>query len=753
MHVLHNIGYKSHTRVHKQGGKSMNIKNVGIKCVGCSACANICPVGAIKMQKSDDGFLYPHINTKKCINCGMCTSVCPAMFSGFRPKTDCPKCYAAYSDDKNAMRSSSGGIFGILAESVLSDGGYVCGAAFNSDWDVQHIIISSVDDLDKLRVSKYVQSNTNNVYVQIKNLLDDGKRVLFSGTPCQVAGLYGFLRRDYDKLLTCDIFCHGAPSPMVWRRYIQDIANGRKIININFRDKEHALNNPSCPYNVTFYFDNGDCVTRPYPQYEYMNGFLQNLYLRKSCATCKFATTPRTSDITLGDFWGYERIDKRRNIKRGISAVLINTPRGADAFDNIRKSLSFVRPVKLSDIVRGNPVLARPCAQHKNREKFINDFNTCSDSVADIITKNLDTKDVAIMNFSSKTDCNYGASLVGYAMERAVQNLGYNPSTICFIPDPELYRVSNRHVFWQFQQRFLNTTGICTNKESLQNNINEKFDKFIIGSDQVVRHPWHNNFAYYLDWVYGNKALLAYAPSFGISETGMNSKLKRYAKRCLKRFDALSVREHSGSDIMRNEFGIDDVPVVCDPTMLLTASEYQPIIDADKFDLPKTEYVAYYMLDASPNVLRDLGKSYILVDAYRDENGNFRPIGQWLDIIKNAKYVVTDSFHGTVFSMIFEKQFITLKTYFRGNDRIDTLMKLVGHKRLVDASDIISERRHFAKKINYTNVSQNISRARKRGYDFLQSALSISPTYKSPMVKYRRSHHHSFWWHLRHMRF
>ena len=736
----------------------MNISMVGQKCVGCGACCNICPVGAISMKVSADGFLYPHINNKKCINCGMCTSVCPALESGFRVQSSAPQCYAAYSNETNAMHSSSGGIFSVLATHVLENGGYVCGAAFDSQWMVKHIIIQSVSELDKLRVSKYVQSDTNDVYPKIQKLLDDGKTVLFSGTPCQVSGLYGFLHHDYDNLITCDVFCHGAPSPAVWRKYLCEIAGKRKITGINFRDKENAIkNNSACPYNVTFYFDNGDVETMEYTSNSYMNGFLQNLYLRKSCATCRFAKTPRNSDLTLGDFWGYQNIDKKYDMKRGMSAVLLNTPKGENIFKQIIPRLDFVRGVCLNDIVRGNPVLAKPCAHHDNRDDFFSDFKDIKNNFSAVVQRNLINKKVAILNFAPKSDNNYGASLVGYAMEHAITKLGWKPYTVCFIPDNCLYQKTLPGVFWDFAQKFLNLTGICTNKTSLAENLNQKFDRFIIGSDQVVRHPWHDNFVYYLDWVCGNKTLLAYAPSFGIDKLNMNASEHKYAKQCLARFDALSVREHSGAEIFKNDFDMDNVPVVCDPTMLLTADDYLPIINADgKLPVPDgTEYVAYYMLDASTDVLSRLGKRYRLVNAYRDDDGNFRPIGQWLNIIRNAKYVITDSFHGTVFSMIFERQFVTLTTDFRGNDRIDTLMKLVGRNRLVPASQIIDERIHFARQLDYTKINAKINVARRRGYDFLSHALSITPTHKPQIIinKVRHKRHHSFWWHLRHMRF
>lgn len=716
----------------------MNINSVGQRCFGCGACVNICPVGAIKMISSDGGFLYPKIDKKKCVHCGKCAVACPALCSSFVPETSQPICYAAYSDDKNAMASSSGGIFGLIATWFLTNGGYVCGVAFDKDWTTKHIIISSVDDLYKLRGSKYVQSDTNKVYTDIKKLLDLGKRVLFSGTPCQVAGLYGFLGRDYKELLTCDVFCHGVPSPAVWKQYLQETSKDKKITSINFRDKSNVTKNSTCPYNVTFCFESGEKIIRPYTDNSYMNGFLKNLYLRKSCAGCKFAKTPRTSDVSLGDFWRYDNIDKKRDTSRGLSAVLLNTEKGKKIFEEIKKDIEFIKPVNLQDIILGNKVLVRPLITHKNRESFMNEFKSPSGkNISEKINNNLADKDVAIMNFSSFSSENYGGSLVGYALEQAIKKLGYKPSTVSFIPSHALYKVSINNPFMDFYHKFMNGTGICTTKDELRNNINGSFNKFIIGSDQVLRHPWHQNFAYYLDWVRGDKTMISYAASFGTSELHMNNKEKRYAKKCLKRFDALSIREESGADIIEKELGMNRPAVLCDPTMLLEGEDYQKIIDeAGKINTDK-EYVAYYLLDASTKVLSEIGKRYQLIDAYRDDQGKFREVGQWLNIIKNAKYVITDSFHGTVFSLIFKKQFITLTTENRGNERLNTLMTSVGlsKSRLVDRNVIVLESKHFKLDIDYKKIDKNIFSLRNQGYDFLQKALVLSPKHKHNILK------------------
>lgn len=657
-----------------------------------------------------------------------------------------PTCFAAYSDDDTAMQSSSGGVFPVLADAVLDAGGSVCGAAFDKDWLVAHKIVSDKAGLGAFKTSKYLQSDTKLVFREMKKLLDGGKSVLFSGTPCQVAGLYGFLGKDSDQLLTIDVFCHGVPSPAVWERYLRETTNRGAIVSVNFRDKWAAIR--SCAeFNTTIHWvegpsdsrEAGEMAARTFSQHfsdnTYMKGFLQNLYLRKSCASCPFARTPRASDISLGDFWGYDRVDKKCNTSRGISAVLLNSAKGEKFFNDIKDRLQFLRPVPFKPVIRGNPVLKEPSKHHPNRRKFFDDFARLEqeDGVSDLIEKHLGGRDIGIMNFASISDHNFGAVLVGYAMERACYKLGYNPNTIHVIPRNELFMKSGDSVFSDFRKKFLNMTGICTSKVELKDCVNDLFDKFVIGSDQIIRTPWHRDFIYYLDWVGGKKTLCAYAASFGVSELGMNRREKAYAKRCLDRFDAFSVREHSGAKIMQNEFGINS-PVVCDPTLLLTADEYQPIIDAYDCLPVEDEYLAYYFLDESREVLANFAEKYPIIDAYRDECGNFRSFGEWLHIIKNAEYVITDSFHGCVFSMIYQRQFIVLTTMERGNDRLGTLMQILGQNRLVADRKNLNESL-FADKIDYETVDRNVGEWRTAGYEYLKNALAIAPSEKRAVVK------------------
>lgn len=453
-----------------------------------------------------------------------------------------------------------------------------------------------------------------------------------------------------------------------------------------------------------------------------MLGFLRNLYLRKSCHHCPFTRTPRRSDFSIGDYWGYRNSGKKENVQNGVSAVLVNTEKADRIFSNIRNNLSFVRKTELTDMLRGNLVLYNSVKKHESREAFFREFNTYK-PVIHIIRKYLKIKDVAILNFSSFTTFNFGACLVGYAMERAVEKLGYMPSTINFIPPYAFKKVMQKNPFTNFRNDFLHMTSVCRNKAELQR-ISRAFSRFIIGSDQIVRHPWHNDFVYYLDWLEDCKKRVSYAASYGISELGMGREDESYAKECLDKFNAFSVREHSGAAIMKRHFG-KEVPVLCDPTLLLEADDYQQIINRENrgMKLPEGEYVAFYFLDENPGVLADFMEHYPVVNAYRDEQGSYRSFGQWLNIIKNAKYVITDSYHGSVFSLIYRRQFVVLTTKARGNDRLETLMQTTGINRLIADRDNLTEQALFATPIDYKEVAVAISNARHSGYEYLRAAL------------------------------
>jgi coenzyme F420-reducing hydrogenase beta subunit len=330
--------------------KAPAFKIIGIeKCTGCFGCQNSCKLNAIKMIHSEDGFYFPQINEELCNNCGKCANNCPVLNSKITnfSKQDI-KTYAAFSnDDTTRLTSSSGGIFTQIAQSFIEDGAVVYGAAWNGDLNVNHIGVKNIKSIYKLRSSKYVQSNLNNIYSEIVNkYLKNGVKVLFSGTPCQVAALKTFT--DSVNLFTVDVVCHGIPSKVIFDEYIKYISKGNKVVSYNFRDKSIGWSK----YKVRMQMENGEiyeCITRQDP---FFQGFICDLYSNLPCYNCKFASIPRTGDLTLGDFW---KISEDLMDERGVSVVLSNNKKGLKLLlelENNNKIKLFSKT--LDDAILGN---------------------------------------------------------------------------------------------------------------------------------------------------------------------------------------------------------------------------------------------------------------------------------------------------------------------------------------------------------------------------------------------------------------
>ena len=305
-------------------------------CTGCHSCFNCCPVSAINMKYNAQGFLVPIIDEKKCIQCGKCVSCCPVLTAPMKNSGN--KYYAAYcKSERQHILSASGGIFGTLASYVVEHDGYVVGAAFDNKMHLKHIIVNNKKDLIKLFGTKYVQSEIGDVYKKIEGLLNEGKKVFFSGTSCQVAGLKSFLQKEYDRLFCMDLICHGVPSPLIWGEYLKELSPKDEIVDMTFRKKNR--NNSNWP--LMFKCRSGTEITEKYHDNKYIKGFIQNYYLRESCYHCKFKGLNRCSDITIGDFWGLETYDKGFYHQHGTSMVILHSEKGNNLFTSISDRLVY----------------------------------------------------------------------------------------------------------------------------------------------------------------------------------------------------------------------------------------------------------------------------------------------------------------------------------------------------------------------------------------------------------------------------
>ena len=342
------------------------------------------------MERDRLGFSRPIVNPEICIDCGACEQVCPAI--GERSVDQLQSVSWAKSDSSELLdRSSSGGIFGLLARRVLSEGGVVCGAAFDEGCrSVRHVLIGNEAGLDAVMRSKYVQSSIGkDVYRGVRNAIRSGRRVLFAGTACQVAGMSGYLGKlgESDLFLSVDVICHGVPSPELWSRWIdyRGEAFGSDVCDVNMRSKTTGWLSYSAAYKHAAEKDNtGDTESRVFGEDWYMKVFLANASLRSSCLACP-AKRSSGADITLGDFWGFQNIHPEVDCSKGVSAVLCNTKKGERAFKAISR-ITLSGSATLDEVVAGNPSLIRSVSPHPKREEFLNDVASGS-SIPNLMAK------------------------------------------------------------------------------------------------------------------------------------------------------------------------------------------------------------------------------------------------------------------------------------------------------------------------------------------------------------------------------
>lgn len=350
-------------------------------CSSCGACANVCARGAISMQLDADGFYRPVINANKCVQCGMCEKVCPWANAVLNPNESsvAPQTVAAYAQNESVrLESSSGGIFTVLAEKILDDGGVVVGVAQLSPTKFGHIVIDNKADLAKLRGSKYVQADAGLIYREVRSLLRNGKKVLFSGTPCQVAALYTILGKTAASadLTTVDIVCHGSPSVKVFEKYINEIEKDKSayVLSTRFRDKRNGWRLFSMTSSLNTI--SGDCfqISKTLREDKFMRVFLQNICLNTSCASCKYGKLPRVADITLGDYWNIATVHPEMDDNKGTSVVLLNTNHGKNLFDCIAdKVVQCISKIEFA--IAGNPCIVSSSKQHPKRTVFLNDLD------------------------------------------------------------------------------------------------------------------------------------------------------------------------------------------------------------------------------------------------------------------------------------------------------------------------------------------------------------------------------------------
>ena len=340
------------------------------ECTGCMMCGDVCSKEAIEF-KMEKGFWFPTVDEDKCVNCSLCYNKCPVSPEKNQShENNVIRCFGAKTKDESIRyNSTSGGFFSALANNWIKKGGIVVGAEYGEEQEIKHVVVSELEGVEKLRQSKYAQSNTEGVYKQIKQLLINGQSILFCGTPCQVAALKSLVGETYDNLLTMDFVCLGICSPLVYRRYLQMMERKykSKVKRVWFKDKRTGWRN----VGTSVLMENGKEYYRISSHDLFMVSFIRDtLSLRKSCHSCKFRNLHHSSDITIGDFWGVEKINKQIDDNMGVSAILVNTEKGLCNFESIKENLTYFE-TNVDAIVAGNFTIVRPKPAHPNRDLFM----------------------------------------------------------------------------------------------------------------------------------------------------------------------------------------------------------------------------------------------------------------------------------------------------------------------------------------------------------------------------------------------
>ncbi len=707
-------------------------------CTGCRACDQICPRKAIKMLPNEEGFIQPNIDMDLCVSCKECSSICPVLNPRYNNKT-VDTCFAMWGDDEIRAKTSTSGIFYLAAQKIIQEDGIVYGAAWKEDWNVHHIGIEKEEDLPLLLGSKYLQSDVENTYQEAKLNLNAGRKVLFSGCPCQIAGLYGYLKgREYPNLITIEVLCHGVPSPKAFHKYLKDNFDDKKIQKILFRDK--TVYKWSSSANI--YFEDSEVYRKSAKKDPFMEAFLSCLILRESCSSCPFSTIPRQADLSVGDFWGISNTDETWNDKAGTALVLINNDKGQNLWDDLRPTFQRFERFPIEAAIGGNPTLKTPFQSNAGRKHFFYsmDVKPFNQLVKDSLNHYYDIGVVGLWY-----GINYGSILTYYALYNLLKDLGYDP---VMLPKPNtlwdekfnqpdsiaqkfIWKHCNVFVPYNTQEEYLRTNDRCKD--------------FVLGSDVVWNYEIcgrDTDQFFFLDWVESGHKKIAYAASFGNKLMG-DSEYQEKAKYYLKQFDAISIRESSGVEVAIQECGRDDITHVLDPVFVCNPQIIDQAISESKLD-EKLPFIFSYNLkktlaskkkkmvkmacdyfNAEPRFCGNPNNMKMSQKTYGDEVLQDVDVEDWLYYVRNCSCYIGDSYHALCFSLLFHKPFIIIYGDGPTKYRFYSLLKLVGlEERFFETMDDPEEYLYLLKEeINWDRVDECLRVEREKSYKWLSEAL------------------------------
>lgn len=719
-----------------KNGLLNELKAVGAHCSGCAACCNGCPVDAITMEPDSLGFLQPQINEKICIDCGRCKDICPGLQAKNTEESvkEFPLCYAAKGSDELRQKSSSGGAFTLLAQEILRRGGIVFGAVMGTDLTVYHTAARNEDELAGMRKSKYVQSTVGYTYRDVKNALDEGRDVLFSGTPCQVAGLYAFLGEKPKRLYTIDIFCHGVSSSKMLKESLQELRGNP--CNIDFRDKNYGW---EC-LAMTVYFTDGSKRRLSYDESRYEQGLHPGMTLRESCYECSFCDFPRQGDISIGDFWRLDDYRPELVDGKGVSALLVNTEKGADLFDKVKETFAHVTQTPIEWLSHNR--ISAQTRKDPAREYFLELYpgHTFNRSV---YLAQQGKYDVGIVGNWSYP--NYGSALTYYALYRIIKEQGLSVCMMSWPQTSEWRPYAKADLFLKEPYRSFEMATVPQTREELFVQ-GDKCGTFVLGSDQLLNnnlYRWFDRFAQ-LDWVPAYKRKIAYAASFGCDYIWGEERDHAEMAHFLRQFDAFSVREETGQTLLKQNYGVE-AQTVLDPVFLLPKEELYKLADIGMARIPNDRYLFAYVLDPNSEkaaILRSCGEKLgILPYSVSDAAPHKHQLGEgwdiqteygikleeWLAVIRGCSFMITDSFHGMCMAIRFHKPFLAISNQERGATRFAEILGKLGltDRLLSSVRDISQKTELLGQPIDYEIVEKRLSTERGKSLLWLQNALTM----------------------------
>lgn len=680
------------------------------KCYGCHACYNACPVKAISMQENEEGFLVPIINTAMCIQCGKCKKVCPVNNATY-PNDNNPTIKAVMATDEIRTVSSSGGAFQLIADYVINLNGVVCGCALDKNFEAEHVIIEKKEELIRLQKSKYVQSRIGNTYSEIKAFLDNGRLVFFTGTPCQVAGLYTYLgqRVRPTNLITADLLCHGTPSPKAWRIYLSQFA-GKPIKDIEFRTKKNGGWKPAYDMNIIYSDETEKIIVKE--DCMYTKAFLSNNISRKSCSQCQFSRCPRQGDFSLGDFWGAKAYDSTLNDNMGTSIMFLNNEKAKKVFENIDKT-DMIRSadVALDIVAKKNPHTYRFPKANPDRNSFMQALMKTNSFEEAQKAQKMQKYDLGIVSWFYAL--NYGAVLTSFAITKLITDLGY---TSMLIDIPNQFWANSKHLrnpllmSKRFIYKYCNvSSSFDLTSETDMGRLNRSCKAFAVASDQLWRWDKIKSAPdfFFLGFADENKKRFSFATSFGGKKFDCDDEeVLNNIKEHLKKFSGISVREKNGVTICKNTFGMN-AQFVLDPVFLCNKEHYDKLAEHSKVKGKK--FITAYMLsyskekeDTLKEIARIMQRELVLIpDAGKGKKAEWNmpmitdlEIEDFVYYMKYSDLVITDSFHAVCFSIIFGTPFVATTEGRAGKDRFTSLLEMTEmmDRLLPDFKQILNKR-------------------------------------------------------------